>query len=249
MGAFTERVNAALPVDEPDYILLALVQNQPGQVCGSGCPTGQAVGNNGRCLPQAILAQAEKKTGKTDPGQVRNFESPVEVDRRLQLSAAALAGQLTTPTPSAPKARAWETGTFPAAPQPVPAVRPAATASAHGTAATVNALPSASDPLPGRMGVGAPLPPQLDGRIISPTTTSLPEVPLGLAPQRMAPGAAGTANGRTASSPARKVARAEHYAPAPQRPYQASAPRRSSSSLKSSQGVKDFFFGAGRGSF
>jgi hypothetical protein len=34
MQAFTTRVNAVLPVDEPDQILLALVQAHPEQVCG-----------------------------------------------------------------------------------------------------------------------------------------------------------------------------------------------------------------------
>lgn len=61
MKAFTDRVNAALPVDKPDFILLSLVQAQTGKVCGSGCPTGQAAGPQGQCTPHAILAQAARK--------------------------------------------------------------------------------------------------------------------------------------------------------------------------------------------
>jgi hypothetical protein len=52
--SFTERINAALP-DEPDVVLLALVQAQEAQVCGVACPAGQALTADGRCLPSAIL--------------------------------------------------------------------------------------------------------------------------------------------------------------------------------------------------
>ena len=40
MKAFTERVNAKLPTNEPDSILLALVQGHPNKVCGAPCPWG-----------------------------------------------------------------------------------------------------------------------------------------------------------------------------------------------------------------
>jgi hypothetical protein len=60
MKTFTERVNATLPIDEPDYILLALVQGQKDKACGK-CPPGQGFAENGRCLPSALLAQAAKR--------------------------------------------------------------------------------------------------------------------------------------------------------------------------------------------
>jgi hypothetical protein len=59
MKAFTDRVNAALPVEQPDQILLALVQNHEA-TCGEACPRGQAAGGDGRCLPNALLARAKK---------------------------------------------------------------------------------------------------------------------------------------------------------------------------------------------
>jgi len=46
MRRFTERVNAKLPVDEPDLVLLKLVQGQPGRVCT--CGTAPA-GSSGAC--------------------------------------------------------------------------------------------------------------------------------------------------------------------------------------------------------
>src|SRR5262245_11946518 len=56
MKAFTDRVNASLPTDAPDYILLSLVQRHEGKACGTGCPTGQLMSDNGRCVPSAVMA-------------------------------------------------------------------------------------------------------------------------------------------------------------------------------------------------
>jgi hypothetical protein len=57
MSAFTDRVNATLPVEEPDYILLALVRGHTEQTCGKSCPSGQELANDGRCLPRVIIAR------------------------------------------------------------------------------------------------------------------------------------------------------------------------------------------------
>ena len=42
MGAFTDRVNASLPVEQPDFILLTLLQGQSGAICGKDV-SGRAV--------------------------------------------------------------------------------------------------------------------------------------------------------------------------------------------------------------
>jgi peptidoglycan hydrolase-like protein with peptidoglycan-binding domain len=55
MTAFTDRVNAALPGNEPDYILLKLVQNHKGPACGA-CPTGQTL-SEGRCITAALATK------------------------------------------------------------------------------------------------------------------------------------------------------------------------------------------------
>lgn len=60
MSSFIERVNAALPSEQPDYILLSLVQGYGEQVCGKACPTGQSL-NEGRCTPNVVLAQSGKR--------------------------------------------------------------------------------------------------------------------------------------------------------------------------------------------
>jgi hypothetical protein len=58
MKTFIDRVNARLPTDEPDSILLALVQAYPEKACGGGhCPAGQGLSETGSCLPNALLAR------------------------------------------------------------------------------------------------------------------------------------------------------------------------------------------------
>jgi hypothetical protein len=60
MRTFVEGVNAKLPIDKPDLVLLALLQGQQGPTCGS-CPAGQAASGAGRCLPNAVVARATTK--------------------------------------------------------------------------------------------------------------------------------------------------------------------------------------------
>lgn len=66
LTTFMDRVNASLPIREPDYILLALIRAQPAAACRVPCPEGQAYASDGRCVPNAILAQAERKSGASD---------------------------------------------------------------------------------------------------------------------------------------------------------------------------------------
>jgi hypothetical protein len=61
MKAFTDRVNAVLPTDEPDNILLTMVRGYQDRVCGKPCPAGQGLGEGGRCVPNAILVRAPAK--------------------------------------------------------------------------------------------------------------------------------------------------------------------------------------------
>ncbi len=66
MKTFTERVNATLPVEGPDDILLALVQNHREPACGgTSCPPGRAKADNGSCQPHAVVA---KKSNAPPPG-------------------------------------------------------------------------------------------------------------------------------------------------------------------------------------
>jgi hypothetical protein len=91
MKAFTDRVNATLPTEEPDSILLALVRGYRDKVCGTTCPAGQGLAENGLCMPNAILAT------KKSP------QLPRAVPQRADAAPANTGGSVTrTPVPAAP---------------------------------------------------------------------------------------------------------------------------------------------------
>ena len=53
MKAFTDHVNAVLPIGHPDIALLALLENHRDGACGVQRPVGQAVAHDGHRLPAA----------------------------------------------------------------------------------------------------------------------------------------------------------------------------------------------------
>jgi hypothetical protein len=63
MRAFTQRANATLPVDEPDPVLLAMVQSHAPGACSAACPEGEDRAANGRCVPSALVAGAAPNRG------------------------------------------------------------------------------------------------------------------------------------------------------------------------------------------
>jgi hypothetical protein len=115
MKAFTDRINATLPVEEPDAILYTMVQSQQDKVCGKPCPVGQGLSEDGRCLPSAILAKAIKKTPATAIAQLPKAAAPLPAEK----PAPVITGWSTTSRAAAP--------TPPLAPPPVLAAAPPAT--------------------------------------------------------------------------------------------------------------------------
>lgn len=67
MKAFTERVNARLPVEKPDHILLALLQGHQGQACAVACGEGKMLHADGRCVPEAIVTRVSSKPETPEP--------------------------------------------------------------------------------------------------------------------------------------------------------------------------------------
>jgi len=110
MRAFTDRVNATLPTEEPDYILLALVQGYRDKVCGMPCPAGQGLAEDGRCMPNAILA-AKKPSPLLRPVPQRADPAPANAGWSATRTPAPAAPPLSSPDegrmglagPSAPK--------------------------------------------------------------------------------------------------------------------------------------------------
>src|SRR5262245_38466613 len=58
MKTFNERVNATLPIDNPDPVLLRLVEGYQERACTAACPPGQAAAKGDACLPATVAAKA-----------------------------------------------------------------------------------------------------------------------------------------------------------------------------------------------
>jgi peptidoglycan hydrolase-like protein with peptidoglycan-binding domain len=89
MKAFMSRVNAAMPVEQPDPILLALVRGHGDRACGIACPAGQALADDGRCLPNAILAHAAKGGAARNATLSAASPSPASVATSWSTTTAA----------------------------------------------------------------------------------------------------------------------------------------------------------------
>ena len=88
MGAFMDRVNATLPTEEPDYILLTLVQGHSEIACGGTCPSGQAM-SEGRCVPSAVLARDARKQPREEAVAAANNPSKNDEPRSADEAKAA----------------------------------------------------------------------------------------------------------------------------------------------------------------
>jgi hypothetical protein len=71
MKDFTDRANAVLPLDQPDPVLLALLQSQTSVLCGNTCPAGQDLTKDSRCLPSALPTAAQGTVMQTSTKVVR----------------------------------------------------------------------------------------------------------------------------------------------------------------------------------
>src|SRR5262249_21342000 len=97
-----ERVNATLPLDKPDVVLLALVQNQRDIGCSASCPEGQQLGADRRCIPTPIVAHAARSAPRRE---VRLRPAPIPASGEGVIVArssapAAAAGPPGVPTGS-----------------------------------------------------------------------------------------------------------------------------------------------------
>jgi hypothetical protein len=133
MKAFTDRVNAALPSDQPDAILLSLVQGHGGIACGATCPSGQGLAADGRCVPSAILARPHK------PAQERTATAAPHKPSQPATNAAVMRAPVLSATEagSAPGAAGGEIKPAAASVppgEPAPAQTPAAEATAAAQA-------------------------------------------------------------------------------------------------------------------
>lgn len=155
MASFTDRVNATLPFEQPDFILLTLLQGHKGRACGQNCPTGQTLAENGRCTPNSVLARVDraKQTEATKreasasaalPGAVKGSDEVKPNARDVDVAGGPSIGTTwRSATPDAAfESATTQTGSF----------TPPAVAGLTGQSLTRNPVI-----LPGRMAIGAPV--------------------------------------------------------------------------------------------
>jgi hypothetical protein len=107
MQTFTNRVNAVLPVERPDHILLAMLRSHPDKTCSKPCPLGEDPAPDGRCMPWAM-------TGLPLKTAARSHSKPMPLVKSWR------AAETTALEDAIPKIPAREAVmTAPAKPQPV----------------------------------------------------------------------------------------------------------------------------------
>lgn len=193
MSAFLTKVNATLPIDRPDYILLTLLQGHADRACGAACAAGQAVSSDGRCIPNVIVAQSSATDIKAESstGQIAAASSgDVTSDSASAAVAATVAAAPVVAATAKPAVRLARDTKKPA--PPAAAVTASPTSSTVAAAAPRAAIagdldaPSAQaaadtlvrrEPLPGRMAIGAPVAPLASANAGTITGSITPDAP------------------------------------------------------------------------
>ena len=255
MTAFTERVNATLPVDQPDFILLTLVQGHRTLACGADCASGEIRTANGRCLPQAIHAKAPRDVSPARPpletaaiptATPTPPPAPVPARRLAKVTGSSApfpAAHAAPATAAAPGSQGWRADVAIAPPLPKRAPQPPARL-VEPSSAVASAPPAT--PLPGRMAVGVAPPaeraPAATGTAPSAALAAAREEALREAARDRAREAAERRARRIVEAREERVERAQRQRARPS--YRPSTRR--SNSFKNPAVVRDFFFSPSR---
>lgn len=96
MAAFLSRVNAVLPVDEPDPVLIALVESHAAMACGNGCRPGEVLGLNGHCLPTGTITARQEAPASVSGGIWRTdvVATPMEPAQGQAMAGSVLPGRM-----------------------------------------------------------------------------------------------------------------------------------------------------------
>jgi peptidoglycan hydrolase-like protein with peptidoglycan-binding domain len=95
MQRFADRIEADLPLDEPDGVLLMLVEKFDDRACGAPCPSGEVPNARGRCEPVEELAAVAPESKITVTALVET-SADGSLDAATALEAAPLATALPT---------------------------------------------------------------------------------------------------------------------------------------------------------
>lgn len=105
MQTFTNRVNATLPVERPDHVLLAILQSQPDRICNKPCPLGENLAPDGRCAPGAIAGYSIKTAAVSkSPSLITNWTA-IETTALEDDIPPPTRKTLVVPSPKAPPQR------------------------------------------------------------------------------------------------------------------------------------------------
>ena len=143
MSGFTSRVNASLPVDTPDAIMLTMIRRFDGQACSATCRSDEMFTGDGRCVPTTVFAQ-DRASGRSQSASVEERPSvprawsvmvqpPVAEPSRGEVTRTATAeplpGRMSVggPVEEAPPVPVTREGSL-AAPPPITDARPRAEA-------------------------------------------------------------------------------------------------------------------------
>jgi hypothetical protein len=248
MSAFMERVNSTLPTSEPDYILLTLLKGHTAATCVT-CPAGQSLSSEGRCLPNAIIAQrkvphgeesrksemaakpAEKPaahSGFTTTTAVAEADTRIVVPLPGRMSMGGPKVDVPSAAPAAPASESWNVRII-----PTPRVPPAAVLATEVPKATTApapapvTAPATQAPAPAPAAQPAVPPRTKTAALLDEVAEPAGDAPVqdqspNAAPAQRAmpvPGLPGSKAGRTVNPP-------REYAPPPSRPSVAVSPRR-----------------------
>ncbi|MFV0369099.1 MAG: hypothetical protein ACK5KM_11630 [Hyphomicrobiaceae bacterium] len=152
-SSFLRKVNATLPIRNPDYILLSLVRGHPDRACGINCPSGQTLGSDGRCIA-SVIAQRTNSPPPSKPGLRVHDALPASDKPARETRIVGAQGDDTIVAPTPRLARRPDVAKVD---QQLAQPPPASTTQRWGTADSRAVMPR-REPLPGRMSIGAPLP-------------------------------------------------------------------------------------------
>jgi hypothetical protein len=116
MKSFTDKVNASLPIDNPDDVLLSLVRGHKDTACAAACPPGQALNDKGRCL-EVAKGPADTAPLPTQTEPVEKSNSASSSAAPAAIAAAALAGSAVLATASPNPSAAERVSPSPSAPE------------------------------------------------------------------------------------------------------------------------------------
>jgi hypothetical protein len=151
MTAFIERANALLPVEKPDAILLRLVSAHTGAACGQSCPHGQALDGDGRCLPNAIIAQSMSRGRNVGArGRIQTASSETSLRTQHTARTSVVEGSAYRPASSTALPSAFATRTSTGSTRLSDPYGQTIIASANSQQARAS--------IPGRMAIGGPNP-------------------------------------------------------------------------------------------